>query len=71
MFLTLSQTNPCFHMPTVQVFQKQCGQRGNCLSAMFSTVLENLPPFSSYLKLLSAKSFCLEEYKMSYWKGLI
>ena len=28
--VTLSQTNPCFYVSTVQVFWKHCGKRRNC-----------------------------------------
>ena len=64
--LTLSQTSPGFYVSAVQVFWKHCGKSRNCsyraISAfptVFSTLLENIPPFSSNLKLSSANSFNL------------
>ena len=66
--LTLSQTSPGFHVSAVQVFRKHCGKRRNCSQraispflTVFSTLLEDLLPFSSNLKSSSATSFSLEE----------
>ena len=52
--LTLSQTNPCFHMSAVWVFWEDSWER----------VTENFMPFSSNLKLSSAKFFSSEESKI-------
>ena len=69
--LTLSQTSPGFYVSAAQVFWKHCGKRRNCsqraispFPAVFSTHLENFLQFSSNLKLLSEKSFSLEESKI-------
>ena len=68
---TLSQTSLCFHMFALHVFRKHCWKRRNCSSwaispfpTVFSTHLENVPPFPSNSKLSSANSFCLEESKI-------
>ena len=68
--LTISQTSPGFYMSAVQDFRKHCGKRRNCsqlaislFPRVFSTILENLLPFSSNLRMSSAKSSSLEEFK--------
>ena len=54
--LTLSQTSPDFYASAVQVFTKHYGERRNCslispFPTVFSTLLENCPPFSAiYIK---------------------
>ena len=75
--LTLYGPSPGFYVSALQVFQKHCGKRRNCLlqaispfPTLFSTLLENFLPYSSNLK-SSAKSFCLEESKICHLgKGL-
>ena len=69
--LTLSQTCPGFYVSAVQVIWKHSGKKRNCssrailpFSTVFSTHLTNFLPFSSNLKLSSAKSFSLEESKI-------
>ena len=69
--LTLFKTSPGFYVPAVQGFCKHCRKRRNGSSqaispfpTVFSTRLENFLPFSSDLKLLSAKSFSLKEFKI-------
>ena len=57
MDLTLSQTRPCFYMSAGQVFLI------SLFLIVFSTYLENFPPFPSTIKLLSAN--------FSVWKSLI
>ena len=55
-YLTLSQTSPGFYVSAVQIFRKHCGKRRNCsqraispFPTAFSTLLENLLPFSPIL----------------------
>ena len=61
--LTLSQTSPGFDASAVQAFWKHCGKgeinrhKQFLLFPVFSTLFENFLPFSSNLKLSSAKSF--------------
>ena len=69
--LTLSQTSPGFYVSAIQDFLKHCGKRRNCsygaispFPTVFSTLLENVSPFSSNLKLSSASSFSLEESEL-------
>ena len=70
MMLTLSKTSPGFYVSVVdlQVFWKQCGKREIYRNMqflffpVFSTYLENVLPFLSNLKLLSANSFSLEDF---------
>ena len=70
--LTLSKTIHCFHVSAVQVFQKILWEKETLLVAsnffffttVFSALLKNVLPFLSNLKLLSANSFSLEEFKI-------
>ena len=67
--LTLSQTSYCFHVSAVQVFRKLCGkseQRREMapFRTAFSSYSEMFAPFSSNIKLSSANSLSLEEYKV-------
>ena len=66
------QQNKC--KPTTEILvgksRKHCGKSRKCwllafspFPTVFSTLLEDFPPFSSNLKLSSAKSFSLEESK--------
>ena len=64
----LATSNAGFYVSAVQVFWKHCGKMRNCsqrvippFPTLISTCLETFPPFSSNLKLSSAKSFNLEE----------
>ena len=69
--LTHSHTMMPFDAPGKQAFRKHCGKRRNCslraispFPTVFSTGLDNFLPFSSNLKLSSAKSFNSEESKI-------
>ena len=69
--LTHSHTMIPFDAPGKQGFRKHCGKRINCslraislFPTVFSTYLDNFLPFSSNLKLSSAKSFSLEMSKI-------
>ena len=77
MILTLSQTSPGFYVSAAQVLKtlgkgeiawdKQFLPFPQCslpFPTVFSTHLENFLPFSTNLKLWSAKSFSLEEYEI-------
>ena len=70
-FLTLFQSSPDFYVSAVLVFRKHCGKRRNCSSKaistftkVFSTLLENVLPFLSNLKLSSANSSSLEKSRI-------
>ena len=55
-----------FDAPGKQAFWKHFGKRRNSpFPTVFSTGMNNFLPFSSNLKLLSAKSFNSEESKIS------
>ena len=67
-WLTLSQTSPGFNMSAVQdlktLWEKEkllVRSNFSFSPTVFSTFVENFLPFSSNLKLSSAKSFSLEE----------
>ena len=68
-FLSLSQTSPGFYVTQYKSFENTVGKgeiarnEQFLLFPVFSTFLENFPPFSSNLKLLSANSLKLEESK--------
>ena len=47
-----------------------CHKQFLFFSSVFSIRLENFLPFSSNFKLLSASTFCMEESKLSFGKGL-
>ena len=59
--LTLSQKKPCFYVSAAQVFLKTLLEKEKLLVtsnvSMFSTILENLPPFSSKFKIVVCKLF--------------
>ena len=69
--LTLTQTSPDFCVSAVKYF-KNTARKGEIVrneqfllfSTVFSTLLENFPPFSSNSNLSSATSFSLEESKI-------
>ena len=70
-FLTLSQTSPGFTCLQYKSLENAVGKGENARNkqfllfpTMFSTRLENFLPFSSNLKLSSANSFSLEEFKI-------
>ena len=69
--LTHSHTMTPFDTPGKQAFWKHCGKRRNCsiwaispFPTVFSTHLHNFLPFSTNIKLSSAKCFRLEESKI-------
>ena len=70
--LTLSQRSPCFfYVSAVQVFENDAGkgeiarhEQFLLFPTVFSTLIENIVSFLSNLKLSSANSLSLEEFKI-------
>ena len=74
--VTLSQTSPGFCVSAVQVFWKQntvgkgeiaCNKQFLLFPSVFSTCLDNFPPFSWNSKSLSWNSFGLEASKICHF----
>ena len=79
LFLTFSQTSPDFNVSAVKVFGKYCrGKREIArneqflLFPVFSTILENFPPFSKKFQIVVCKLFQFGRLQnLSFGKGLI
>ena len=70
MFITISQTSPCFYVFAVRILENTVGKREIARNELFlvfpvfSTLSENFLLFSSNSKLSSTNSFSLEESKI-------